>query len=655
MYERETEEMKGRLREYVEQVAQKSGKAKGMYNCPLCGSGTGTHKTGAFSVTSDGQRWKCFACGEGGDVFDLIGRIERLADFVQQRKRAAEIFGITLEEKKHFTREELDREFTDPDELPEQPAGAHKKESNYSDFFLQANADLEGAREYLTSRGISFETANKFGLGYVEQWRHPKAPAAAPTSPRLIIPTGKGSYLARDIRAIIPERQKEYAKSKAGTLQIFNAAALAATDQPVFVVEGELDALSIIEVGGQAVALGTTTAINKFMREVSKYKPKQPLIIAMDNDPSGEKAAAEISQKLEIEGIEHYCYNPYQEQKDANDALIKDRSALREEVANIGRVITAENEKEKSAYQEQNSAAAHLQNFVNGIAASANTPAQPTGFYPLDSVLDGGLYEGLYIVGAISSLGKTTLVLQIADQIAQAGNDVLIISLEMSRNELISKSISRHSMLKSLDQYNHTRYAKTSRGITAGSLWARYTDEEKKVIGEAIQSYGEYAKHLYIYEGIGDIGAAKVRKLVEQHKRVTGKAPTVIIDYLQILAPYDVRASDKQNTDQAVTELKRVSRDFKIPVIGISSFNRQNYSEKVNFAAFKESGAIEYSSDVLIGLQLKGAGDKNFDVDKAKQENPRKVELIILKNRNGKTGTRIDFAYYPLFNFFEAK
>ncbi|MDE6708536.1 MAG: hypothetical protein K2K06_10940 [Oscillospiraceae bacterium] len=63
--------------------------------------------------------------------------------------------------------------------------------------------------------------------------------------------------------------------------------------------------------------------------------------------------------------------------------------------------------------------------------------------------------------------------------------------------------------------------------------------------------------------------------------------------------------------------------------------------------------AIEYSSDVLIGLQLKGAGTKEFDVTEAKAKNPREIELVILKNRNGVTGKRIQYKYYPMFNYFE--
>jgi replicative DNA helicase len=69
--------------------------------------------------------------------------------------------------------------------------------------------------------------------------------------------------------------------------------------------------------------------------------------------------------------------------------------------------------------------------------------------------------------------------------------------------------------------------------------------------------------------------------------------------------------------------------------------------------AFKESGAIEYSSDVLIGLQLKGAGQKDFDINAEKNKHPRNVELVILKNRNGVTGGKVSYKYYSMFNYFE--
>ena len=217
----------------------------------------------------------------------------------------------------------------------------------------------------------------------------------------------------------------------------------------------------------------------------------------------------------------------------------------------------------------------------------------------------------------------------------------------------MSKSISRLTLLDVLENDGDISDAKTNRGITEGARWANYSQTEKDLIERAISSYGEYARHIFIHEGIGDIGTEYIRETVRKHQLFTGQAPVVLVDYVQILAPHDVRATDKQNIDKAVLELKRISRDYKIPVISISSFNRNSYEKEINLEAFKESGSLEYGSDVLMGLQLKGAGKRDFDSIEAKRKNPREIELVILKNRNGKTGEKLDLEYYPLFNYFK--
>ena len=247
-------------------------------------------------------------------------------------------------------------------------------------------------------------------------------------------------------------------------------------------------------------------------------------------------------------------------------------------------------------------------------------------------------------------MGKTSFILQVSDQIAQQGQDVLIFSLEMAMTELMAKSISRLTF----QETGSREKSKTTRGITSGKRYAGYNRDETDIINKSIQKYSSYTDHLFIYEGMGDIGAAQIREIAETHIKVTGNKPVIIIDYLQILAPFEPRATDKQNTDKAVFELKRLSRDFKIPIIGISSLNRENYNSAINMSAFKESGAIEYSSDVLLGLQLVGAGKKDgFDVNAEKKKDPRQIELKILKNRNGATGDSITYDYYPMFNYFK--
>lgn len=645
------EELRASLKSYVEQITQPDRRAgQNMYKCPLCGSGGrgGRNSDGAFSITKDGKAWKCFACNQGGDIFTLIGLYEGLADFKDQARRAAEISGITLftgyTKKTEITREEKKADTMSVT----QDTGKYKS-------YIDACRAAAGKTDYFKSRGFSDDVVRRFNLGYDE------------AAGVIVIPydTTGSYYITRSTQG------KTFRKPKsddAGVEPVYNKAALYAS-KPCFVCESPIDAISLIVAGGGdcgAVALGGTGS-QKLIEQVKAKAPTATLILSFDNDDAGEKAtatAAEYLRGLNIPFIvASYSLEAYQgEKKDANDLLRGNQAQLEADIAaNISEVERIANAEKAALLEEHNaqSGAERLKDFIGGIKAGANTSYTPTGFSELDKELDGGLYPGLYILGAISSLGKTTLLLQIADQIAQSGKDILYFSLEMAASELISKSISRHTYKLCNGNKNN---AKTARGITTASRYSSYSQTEKKLIDDAIAAYGAYASRLYLYEGIGDIGVEQIKQRVAEHIALTGRTPLVFVDYLQILAPYDMRASDKQNTDKAVLELKRLSRDYKTVVIGISSFNRDNYSTEVNMAAFKESGAIEYGSDVLLAVQPQGmkpgytATDQKANaklVKTCKASPERSVEAVILKNRNGKTGGKVGFTYYALFNCFE--
>lgn len=643
-------EAKEYIRGNATNILHKDKSNKG-YICPICNSGSGKNGTGI--TTKDGIHFTCWAgCYQNSDIIDIIGKQYGITDDHYKFNKAYEVFGLDIDSGNI----EKAKEIKPLQKSANLQAATKPAPEDYTDFFLQAHSNINKT-DYPQQRGLSKDVIDRFNLGYVEEWQSPKALKEGkkpPKSPRLIIPTSKGSYIARDTRNNLTEEQNRFSKMKEGASELFNIEALKA-GKPVFIVEGEIDALSIIDAGSEALALGSTANKDKLLTLLKEQPATQPLLIALDNDKAGEKAAADLAEGLIKLGIGFYKVNIAEGYKDANEALIADKEAFLEKVRNAEKIANAEREAAKEAYK-QTSAANHLQDFVNGISASVNTPYTPTGFPKLDEVLDGGLYEGLYIIGAIPSLGKTTLALQIADQIAQQGQDVLIFSLEMARTELMAKSISRLTLVNTLnhvfDSNGSTRNAKTARGITTGSRYANYSQQEHELIQNAIKTYGEYAGNIYINEGIGNIGAAEIRETVENHILFTGKTPVILIDYIQILMQQDTRTTDKQNIDKAVIELKRISRDYKAAVIGISSFNRENYSQAVSMKAFKESGGIEYSSDLLIGLQLKGAGAKDFDANTAKDKNPREIELVILKNRNGATGKTLAYEYYPLFNYF---
>jgi replicative DNA helicase len=657
-----------------------------------CISPQHTDKNPSMFYSYTNRRAVCRVCKRSYDIFDLIGEDYNLSSLPDQIRKGAELYGITIEDADGKRIEEswkrrkggadtvsgtgqnTDKTGQEKDVYTHTDTHTHKETSqaeDYLSYFKTCSGRISGTK-YPESRGLSAETLERHMIGYEPQFRtRDQETDQYTTWTALIIPTGRGSYTVRNTD---PSAGKRNRYRNRGPAALFNKKALYSSASPVFCVEGEIDAMSIEEAGGASVGLGSIDNVPLLLKTLEERRPSQPLIIAFDNEAEPDKAEnvnkaeEELISGLERLKIPYYRLRPYGEYKDANEALVGNREAFTEEIRNAARIQDQAEEEAREAYLST-SAGAHLQKFLDGIAESVNTTAIPTGFPTLDDVLDGGLYEGLITIGAISSLGKTSLVLQVADQVAAAGYDVLILSLEMSRYQLMSKSISRHTLQITLKGGWDTRNAKTSRGITSGKRYANYNRTELQLIKDATSAYSEYADRIYIHEGVGDIGVDQIRELVERHilstggswetdektgeRRLSGgRRPLLVCDYLQIIAPYNDRATDKQNTDKAVLELKRISRDYKLPVIAISSFNRMNYKEAVSMEAFKESGAVEYSSDVLIGLQLKGAGKKEFNPTDEKKKNPREVELVVLKNRDGAVGDKVRFLYYPMFNYF---
>lgn len=285
----------------------KSGKG---WICPICGSGSGKNGTGI--TTKDGVHFTCWhGCYTNSDIIDIVGKKYGLTNYVQKLQKATEILGKSVKSFAECNGEEKKTERKTQENL----------ETDFTEFFLEANKNINKTEYH---RGITIETLNRFKIGYVENWRHPKAPNT-PASPRLIIPTSQYSYIARDTRLNLTETQKKYSKLKVGHMHIFNNQILQKADKPIFVVEGELDALSIIDVGGEAIGLGSIVMRNAFLKMLENQKPTRPLLLAMDNDPEGQAANKALSQGLEKLKIHYHIVDIAASHKDANEALIKDR------------------------------------------------------------------------------------------------------------------------------------------------------------------------------------------------------------------------------------------------------------------------------------------------------------------------------------------
>ena len=634
-------EIRARYAEYLEPA-----KKRGTYICPLCGNGTGSTGDGlAVDPHGDRLHLKCFnpRCNFYGDLIELY---QQQHGCTQQEAFSGlySYFNISIDE---YTAEPQRRPQR-AQEATQEVQYMQEVQKDYTEYFKECKARISdpAAAEYLALRGLSPELAHRFWIGFDPAWRSPAAIERGknpPSSPRLIIPTSASSYIARDTRPDV----KDYAKMKEGEVQLFNTRDLYnADDRPVFITEGEIDALSIIEAGGLATALGSAANYKMLVDLLRDKRTNNTLILSLDNDDAGRKTSRELAAALQGLNISYISADIAAGYKDPNEALNADRTAF------FDAVTAAERRTSKP-----DNTSDYISLFMAGeIEKLKENSNRKTGFSNLDEEA-GGVYPGLYAVGGISSVGKTTFIYQMADQMAEAGQHVLFFSMEQSRLEMVSKSIARTTAQTDINT------AVSSIAIRTGT----FTPAALDAADEYSQTVGG---RLSVIEGNFNCTVSFIGEYTRKYIEKNGDKPVVIVDYLQVLRPEKDPETGRKSTDTKqivdynITQLKRMSRALDIPVFVISSLNRSNYLTPVDFESFKESGGIEYTADVVWGLQLGAMNDPLFDKDKhikekreivrnAKAETPRKIQLLCLKNRYGISSYTADFLYYPANDYFK--
>ena len=676
MIDRTLEEIKGHLEEYLSWKHGISDTRRPF----RCLNPEHEDRHPSMSCNKEENRVKCFSCGVAYDVLDLIGMDYGLADFKEQKAKACELFHITEEweptKEKRKPQEAADMKPSAAD--TEDKAVENREKAQKARKVIEEAATGRGNPaflEYLEKRGLERETAEAFNLGYKpDLWDSKGNPR-----PALIIPTGESTYTPRYIDGEKPKTEhRGYSETTGRGYGFLNVSALEDTEvSSIYIVEGEIDALSIIQAGGSAIALGSTAYVKSFIDTLEKHPEawEKEYLLALDNDLAGWKAIKEFSSLLEQRNLEirTRIVNPAGQYKDANEALLNNPEGFTRAVQSCRSLRT---DKEIEKYLTH-AAAWHLQEFRES-ADRTDTPPTPTGFRQLDRALDGGLYPGLYVLIGNTGTGKSAYALQMASNIAASGQDVLYISLEMTAAELLARNISRHTLeIAAAEDLPRSR-AKTARGImdrrrytehtnADGERAKGYTLEEMNLIERATDKAEEYADRLIFIDGLGDVPVEAIREYAETHIDMRGKPPVVIVDYLQILQPHYTRgATEKQNNDYAILELKRISRDLKTPVIVLSSTARENYTKAVHVGAAKESGAIEYTADCVLGIQFWGQGkshkgqvdgkEKTIDhataewIENEMSREPRHLQVKVLKNRYAKANQAIPLDYYAMFN-----
>ena len=603
-----------------------------MKNCPFCGSGSGPNGTGAIRLY-DTNTFYCFSCHKYGDIFDLIQN-EYNVDFNEALRIASLDMNLPFLSSNNDFPSKNDKYVEKDEKTSNRPIPVDFKA--YYEVCKRNLLENQDAISYLSERGISKEIAISHNIGF-----DPNSDPAHSgyTSPRLIIPTNDFHYIGRSIDNKV---DKKFAKlnvkgAKAG---IFNLSVLYEGHDVIFVTEGVFDALSVIELGYKSISLNSTSNVDLLLRELELRRTYSFLIISLDNDKSGKDSSILLSKGLNRLNINNTIENISGKYKDPNEALISDRKSFGINL-NSAKLRASSKPDNVKSYVDF-----FMQKEIDDLLCLKD---RKTGFPSLDA-MSGGLYPGLYVIAATSSLGKTTFVHQIADNLSTNGNDVLFFSMEQSRLELVSKSIARIIAQSDSDS-----------NITSLSIRKGFVND--KVL-ESMKIYNDLVSdRLSIIEGNFNLDVTYIGDYVHRYVKNNSCNPIVIVDYLQILKPSDKFGSSKEIIDNNVSELKRISIENNLTLLVISSVNRTNYLTPIDFESLKESGGIEYTSDVIWGLQLQCLNeslfseankikDKRERIRIAKSSNPRKIELICLKNRYGVSNYQCSFDYYPKNDLF---
>lgn len=253
--------------------------------------------------------------------------------------------------------------------------------------------------------------------------------------------------------------------------------------------------------------------------------------------------------------------------------------------------------------------------YVDAVAAGEEALFLPTGYNALDDVLGGGLVEGgLITVAARPGTGKTTVGLNIAERVAAAGNAVLYISLEMSKEQLLARRVGIISGLP---------FGKILRGKLTDKDWPRFVEAGERMSREPFFIVDKPC-------GVDE---------VERHIRSCPEVSAVVIDHIGLLT--NERGGSRYEFVTATTHrLKQIALATGVPIIALCQLNRAcegREDKRPTMADLRDSGAVEEDSDVVALLFREGVYLP--DAEKPKPWEAQPLDIIVDKNRHGMTGT----------------
>jgi len=244
----------------------------------------------------------------------------------------------------------------------------------------------------------------------------------------------------------------------------------------------------------------------------------------------------------------------------------------------------------------------------------ADITGLPTGFRDLDKMLTGLQPANLMVVAARPSMGKSALALNIAQHVAGNGSPVAVFTLEMSREEVVTRLL---SSMASVDS------SKLRTGQLGPDLWQKVVREASKL----------YEMPLYVDDS-PDLTVTAIRAKSRRLARHKGLG-LVVVDYLQLMQGPSRSENRQQEIAEISRSLKNLARELHIPVIAVSQLNRaleQRENKRPRLGDLRESGAIEQDADIVLFIYR----DEYYNPEKT--ESLGIAEINIAKHRAGAVG-----------------
>ena len=274
-----------------------------------------------------------------------------------------------------------------------------------------------------------------------------------------------------------------------------------------------------------------------------------------------------------------------------------------------------------------------LQDVMNHLAeltasGGKTLPGLSTGLSAVDAKINGLNKSDLLLLAARPGMGKTSMALNVALSAAkESGKTVAIFSLEMSREQLVTRLIASEGLVE------NTR-------LVTGNL----RESDWQSIAEAASSLSRMDIR------IDDNPLLTVADMNAKCRRLENLG-LVVIDYLQLMTSAGGKGYSGENRQQAVSDISRMlkimAKELQVPVLCLSQLSRANEKrddKRPMLSDLRESGAIEQDADIVLFLYR----DDYYNSDSEKRN---VAECIVAKNRHGETG-KVELRWMPEYTAF---